>query len=52
MKNKRGVGKWFWILIALIVVAVGVGAYFLFGGDASSIVGSGSSIPPPPALPS
>ena len=50
MKNKRG-SAWIWILVVLIVIAVGVGAYFLLSGDGGSIVGGGSSIPSPPALP-
>jgi len=41
MKNKRGLSGWIWI--ALIVIAVGVGAYFLLS--------SGGGIPQPPALP-
>jgi len=41
MKNKKGVGKWFWIVIAVIVIAIG--AYFLLPG--------GVGIPQPPALP-
>jgi len=36
--------KWLWILIVLILVALGVGAYFLLSGN--------GSIPQPPALPS
>ena len=43
MENKKGVGKWFWIGIAVIVIVVG--AYFLLTGN-----GVGS-IPQPPALP-
>tara|TARA_Y100000310_G_C20695757_1_gene825576 strand:- start:1014 stop:1190 length:177 start_codon:yes stop_codon:yes gene_type:complete len=44
---------WIWILIILVLIAIGVGIYFwLSGGDAGSIIGGGSSIPQPPALPS
>ena len=51
MNNKRGMSAWTWILIILIVLAVGIGAYFLLTGDSSPIAGGGSSIPQPPALP-
>jgi len=44
MENKKGLGALGWILIILIILAVGVGAYFLLSG------GSGG-IPQPPALP-
>ena len=30
MKNKKAIGAIGWIVIALIVVAIGVGAYFIF----------------------
>lgn len=46
---------WIWIIAILVLAIVGVGIYFLFfnggSGSASSIVGSGNSIPQPPALP-
>lgn len=42
--NKRGMSAWIWILIILILAAIGVSAYFLLFG--------GNSIPQPPALPS
>jgi flagellar basal body-associated protein FliL len=54
LKQKRGMSEWIWILIILIVLAVGIGLYFLLtsGSDGgSSILGGGSSIPQPPALP-
>ena len=52
MINKRG-SAWIWILIILIVIAVGIGVYFLLtGGSGGGILGLGSSIPQPPALPS
>jgi len=50
IKNKRG-SAWIWILIILIVLAVGIGLYFFLTGG-SSLLGGGSSIPQPPALPS
>ena len=44
--------SWKWILGILVLIAIGVGIYFwLSGGDSSSILGSGNSIPQPPALP-
>ena len=53
MINKKGMSGWIWILIILILIAIGVGIYFwLSGGDGGSIIGGGSSIPRPPALPS
>jgi len=52
IKQKRGMSIWIWILIILIVIAVGIGAYFLFFSEVgSSIIGGGSSILQPPALP-
>ncbi len=39
MKNKKGMSKWFWILIILAIV--GMGIYFLLY----------NSVPQPPALP-
>ena len=47
-------GKGFVSLIFnfLILIAIGIGIYFwLSGGDGGSIIGGGSSIPQPPALP-
>jgi len=52
MTNKRGMSAWIWILIILIILAVGIGIYLLISGDGSPILGGGSSIPQPPALPS
>lgn len=43
MENKKGISAWIWIVIVLIVL--GVGAYFLLNG------GSGGILSPPP-LPS
>ena len=52
MINKKGMSAWIWILIILILIAIGVGIYFgVSGGDGGSIIGGGSSIPQPPALP-
>ena len=54
MINKKGMSGWIWILIILILIAIGVGIYFMLtGGSAggSSLIGGGSSIPQPPALP-
>ena len=50
-KTKKGMSGMVWILIILIVLAVGAGIYFLVTGDGSSIIGGGSTIPSPPALP-
>jgi flagellar basal body-associated protein FliL len=52
MKNKRGISGLIWILIILVLIAVGIGVYFLLTGDSSSVVSGGNSIPQPPALPS
>ena len=41
MKNKNGLSTGMWILILFIIIAVGVGMYYLAGGG----------IPQPPALP-
>jgi len=52
--NKKG-GVIIWIVIILILSAIGVGVYFwLTGGSdgGSSILSGGNSIPQPPALPS
>ena len=53
--NKRAMSGWIWALIAVAVIAVGVGAYILLTGDGSSALNlggsAGSSIPQPPALP-
>lgn len=43
MENKKGCSKWVWIVVAVIVIAIG--AYFLLTGN-----GAGG-IPTPPALP-
>jgi len=54
IKNKKG-GIIMWVIIILILLAVGVGLYFwLTGGSdgGSSILSGGNSIPQPPALPS
>ena len=51
MINKRGMSGWIWIVIILVLIAIGVGVYFWLSGDGSSIIGGGSSIPQPPALP-
>jgi len=42
MKNKKALSRWAWVLIAIIVIAIVVGAYFLFGS---------SGVPSPPPLP-
>ena len=53
IKSKRGMSAWIWILIILIIEAVGIDAYFLLtSGNGSSIISGGNSIPQPPALPS
>ena len=49
MKNKKGFG---WAIIALVIIAVGVGIYFWLKGESnpvSSLIGGGT--PKPPALP-
>lgn len=51
MKNKKGMGAFGWILIVIILIAIGIGAYFWLTGDSSPIASGGSSIPQPPALP-
>ena len=48
MKNKKGLGWMGWILIVLILIGAGIGAYFWLTGDSSSVV---NGIPQPPALP-
>jgi hypothetical protein len=50
-KNKRGLGMIGWILLILVLVALGIGAYLLLSGNGSSIIPGTSSIPSPPALP-
>ena len=50
IKQKRG-STWIWIVIILILIGVSIGIYFWLTGDGSSVVGGGSSIPQPPALP-
>ena len=42
IKQKRGISVWGWILIILIILAIGIGVYFLI---------SSGGIPQPPALP-
>ncbi len=52
MKQKRGMGALAWILVILIILAIGgIIAWFLLSGHGSSIVQGGSSVPQPPALP-
>jgi len=57
MKNKRCLSAWTWVLIKIILIAVGVGIYYLAGGgipQPPALPGSesvSSSIPQPPALP-
>lgn len=59
IKSKKG-SALTWIIIIGILIAIGIGIYFLFfnGGDVSSLANAGSSatsgnsIPQPPALPS
>ena len=52
IKQKRGIGTLTLIIIVLIILAVcGVVAWFLLSGDGSAVIGSGNSIPQPPALP-
>ena len=41
----------FWLIFILILIGVGVGLYFLWGSD-GGVIGGGSSVPQPPALPS
>jgi len=51
MKNKKG-QMWLWIILVLVIIAiVGVVVYFLLTGSDGVIIGGGSSIPQPPALP-
>jgi len=50
MINKKGMSKWIWILIILILIVGGVVVWLLVSGDGGSLFG-GSSIPSPPALP-
>lgn len=53
MKQKRAMGALGWITIVILLIAVGIGAYFLLTGDSSPVAIVGSSpIPQPPALPS
>lgn len=50
--NKKGLGWFGWTLIAIVLIAAGVGIYFwLTGGDIGSVISGGSSVPQPPALP-
>ena len=51
-EQKRGMSGMVWILIILILIALGVVGYFLFISDGGSSILGGSSIPQPPALPS
>ena len=50
MKNKKG-SVLIWVVIVLVLL--GIGAYFLLSGgsDGGSVSSVGSSIPQPPALP-
>tara|TARA_Y100000310_G_scaffold340704_1_gene437438 strand:- start:736 stop:942 length:207 start_codon:yes stop_codon:yes gene_type:complete len=42
-----------WLIIALVVIGIGAGIYFLLGGGSGAGVGGlGGGIPSPPALPS
>ena len=61
MKNKRGqieavsepVKKsrwWIWLVVALVLIGLAIGAWLLFGGDGTSVVGGSSGLRPP-ALP-
>ena len=55
MTNKKGMSGLAWfltILIVLVLITLGVMAYFIISGDGSSVLNGGSSIPSPPALPS
>ena len=52
IKSKRGMGALGWIIIIIILIAIGFGIYFWISGDGSSIISGGNSIPQPPALPS
>ena len=52
MENKKAMGGWIWVLIVVVLIAVGAGIYFLISGDGFSVVGGGNSIPQPPELPS
>ena len=51
IKQKRGLSALVWILIILVIIAIGVGVYFFLTKDGGSLIGGGSSIPQPPALP-
>jgi len=51
MKQKKGMGALGWILVILILIAIGAGIYFWLTGDAVGGIGS-VEIPQPPALPS
>jgi len=42
---------WIWILLIVILLVVGLGIWFMVGGDGATSVVLGSSIPQPPALP-
>jgi len=53
IKSKRGMGALGWIIIILILIAIGAGVYLWLSGGSAGIDGiGGSSIPQPPALPS
>ncbi|MBI2043669.1 hypothetical protein HYT25_04745 [Candidatus Pacearchaeota archaeon] len=49
MQNKN---LTWWIIGIAILIAIGIGIYFLFSGDGSSVTNTAGSIPSPPALPS
>ena len=51
IKNKKGMSALGWVLTILIILILGVVAWFFLSGNGGSIIGDGSSIPQPPALP-
>ena len=55
MINKKAMTGMAWfltILIVLVLITLGVMAYFIMTGDGSSVSSGGNSIPQPPSLPS